>query len=124
ILPDGRTAARRRRSGSRRARWQARRSGRFGRNESAVPMKILLASASTTARKIIRAILEKSGIAPGDVIEVADRKAAFAAFKGPADSPAVAVVDWDLPELDGVALAHYLRSSGSKTGVLFCARAA
>jgi len=46
-------------------------------------MKILLASGSSTARKIMRGILEKAGHAAADILEAADRKAAVAALTNP-----------------------------------------
>ena len=87
-------------------------------------MKILLASASATARKIIRGILEKAGIAAENVSEITDRKAIFAAFKEAAGAPGLAIVDWDLPDLDGPAFARYLRASAPRTGLLLCVKSA
>jgi CRP-like cAMP-binding protein len=85
-------------------------------------MKILLASASRTAWKVFRDILEKMGHAPGDIVGVADRQSTFAALRDPAAAVDLAVVDWDLTGLDGLALARYLQTSGraGKVRVLFC----
>ena len=87
-------------------------------------MRILLASGSSAARTILRALLERAGCAREDLVEVGDRKATYAAFKDPAGAPSLAVVDWDLPELDGPGFARFLRATlGDKVGVLFCVRA-
>jgi len=87
-------------------------------------MRILLASASSAARTILRGLLERAGCAREDLVDVGDRKAVYAAFKEPAGAPTLAVVDWDLPELDGPGFARYVRASlGDKVGILFCVRA-
>src|ERR1041384_4664194 len=84
-------------------------------------MRILLASSSSAARRILRGLLERAGIARRDFLESGDRKATFAAFKDPAGPPDFAVVDWDLPDLDAPALARYLQASfAGRVGVLFC----
>lgn len=88
-------------------------------------MRILLASASSTARTILRGLLERSGCAREDLVEASAEKAVTAAFKDPAGPPALAVVDWDLPELDGPRFVRTLRETvGSTVGVLFCIRGA
>src|SRR5258707_4743447 len=87
-------------------------------------MRILLASASSAARTILRGLLERAGCARDDPVEVGARKAVYAAFKDPAGAATLAVVDWDLPELDGPGFARFLRASfGDKVGVLFGVRA-
>ena len=73
-------------------------------------MRILLASASPAARKILRGILEKDGIASGDIVEVDNAPSIQTA------SPDVVIVDWDLPGLDAPGMA---RSAG-RAGILFC----
>ena len=85
-------------------------------------MNILLASASPTARKILRGILEKAGHAPGDLVEATERKATFEAIRDSRRPLDLAVVDWDMPELDGVALTRFLKATPGKAnvGVLFC----
>jgi CRP-like cAMP-binding protein len=86
-------------------------------------MKILLSSASSTARKIMRGILEKAGTAAADILEAVDRRACIAALTAGVD---VAVIDWDLPDLDAAALAGELRSSPKmgKISILFCIKEA
>jgi CRP-like cAMP-binding protein len=84
-------------------------------------MKVLLASSSSAARRILRGLLERAGIARADVVEAEDGKAICAAFKVPVGAPAFGVVDWDIPELDAAAFARYLRASfGGKVSILFC----
>jgi CRP-like cAMP-binding protein len=85
-------------------------------------MKILLASPSPTARKIIRGILEKAGCPPEEVLETPEPREIFAAIKSAAGTLELAIVDWDLPELDASALARYLRASPNRVGLLFCIR--
>lgn len=88
-------------------------------------MRILLASPSSAARRVLRGLLERGGIARGDVLETGDSKAIFAAFKDRADAPDFAVVDWDMPGLDAPALARHLRASfAGRVGVLFCVKSA
>jgi len=87
-------------------------------------MRILLSSASATARKILRGILEKAGHAAADILEAAERRGTVAALTGAGVD--LAVIDWDLPELDAAELARKLRAS-PKTGaisILFCIKAA
>jgi len=71
---------------------------------------------------VFRSILQKTGFAPGDIVEAADRQSTFAALREPAGAVDLAVVDWDLADLDGLALARYIRTSGlaAKVRVLFC----
>src|SRR5690349_1127813 len=85
-------------------------------------MRILLASASRTAMMVFRSILQRTGFAPGDIVEAADRQSTFTALRDPAGAVDLAVVDWDLTDLDSLALARYLRTSGlaNKVRVLFC----
>jgi CRP-like cAMP-binding protein len=85
-------------------------------------MKVLLSSASSTARKIMRGILEKAGHASPDILEAADRRAGAAVLTG----VDLAVIDWDLPDLDATALIRDLRASPktAKISILFCIRAA
>jgi CRP-like cAMP-binding protein len=88
-------------------------------------MKILIASASPTARKIIRGILEKIGHASADILEAADRKATVSALTNPKAGFDLGIVDWDLPDLDSLGLARELRDSKSvKVHLLFCVKPA
>ena len=87
-------------------------------------MKILLSSASATARKILRGILEKSGHAAADILEVTNRKTTVAALTSAGVD--LAVVDWDLPNLDVAGFVRELRDSAKpgKPSVLFCVKPA
>jgi len=88
-------------------------------------MKVLVVSASSGARKILRGLLGRAGIARGEVVEAGDRKETLAALKSPAGAPDFAVIDWDLPDLGGPALVQYLRASlPGKMAVLFCIKPA
>ncbi len=71
----------------------------------------------------MRGILAKAGHAAADILETADRNATVDALTGAGID--LAVIDWDLPDLDAAALARDLRSS-AKTGkiaILFCLKA-
>lgn len=97
---------------------------RFQRVGTEVTMKVLVASSSSAARRILRGLLERTGIARADIVEVDDARPTLAAFKTPGMTPDFAVVDWDMPELDSPGLARHLRSSfAGRVGLLFCVKA-
>jgi two-component system cell cycle response regulator len=69
-------------------------------------MRVLIADDEPVARRLLRAQLEKAG---HDVVAAEDGAQALAALTGP-DAPRLAVLDWNMPGLDGVDVCRKLRS--------------
>lgn len=69
-------------------------------------MKILIAEDDITSRGMLRALLFKQG---HDVIETRDGAAAWSVMSGP-DAPRLAILDWVMPEMDGVDLCRRIRA--------------
>jgi len=68
-------------------------------------MKILIAEDDVTARIMLQAILIKWGYA---VISASDGEEAYTLFQQ-IDAPQLAVLDWEMPGMDGVTLCRRLR---------------
>lgn len=71
-------------------------------------MRILIADDDLTSRSILSAVLQKNGY---EVLAVADGAAALEALSKP-DSPRLAILDWMMPEMDGIEVLRRLRSGG------------
>jgi signal transduction histidine kinase len=69
-------------------------------------MKILIADDDLTTRFLLKAILSKFGY---EVLEVASGPAAWEHFVGPDPAP-LAILDWVMPELDGLALCRQVKA--------------
>src|ERR1017187_6544867 len=69
-------------------------------------MKILLAEDDPVSRLLMRRILEKFGY---EVIVAEDGRRAAEILSQP-DGPRLALVDWMMPELDGISLCREVRS--------------
>jgi two-component system cell cycle response regulator len=73
-------------------------------------MKVLVADDSAT----IRALLESSLCTWGfEVVEAKDGEQAWAALEAP-DAPNLAILDWEMPGLDGIELCRRLREREAK----------
>lgn len=70
-------------------------------------LKILAVDDSPTMRRIIMNTLKRAGYE--DVIEASDGKDALAKLK--VDKVDLMITDWNMPEMDGLALVTHLRSS-------------
>ncbi len=68
-------------------------------------MKILIAEDEYTTRLMIQVCLEKWGY---QVESVADGKAAWQLLDKP-DAPQIALLDWEMPEIDGVELCRKIK---------------
>jgi len=68
-------------------------------------MKILIAEDDVTARIMLQAILIKWGYA---VISASDGEEAYTLFQQ-IDAPQLAVLDWEMPGMDGATLCRRLR---------------
>jgi len=68
-------------------------------------MKILLVDDSTTMRNIQKKILASLG--HNEIAEAADGLQAIAAFN--ADRPDLILVDWNMPNMDGITLVRKIR---------------
>ena len=69
-------------------------------------MRILIAEDEAVSRHVLHSILKKEG---HEVIEARDGAEALAVFDRP-DPPFVAVLDWMMPEVDGVEVCRRLRA--------------
>lgn len=74
-------------------------------------MKILIAEDDFTSRAILQAILTKWG---HEVTSVSDGNEALSVFQQ-SDAVQLAILDWEMPELDGVALCRKLREQEHKS---------
>jgi len=70
-------------------------------------MKILIAEDDSTSRRILEAVLAKWG---HDVVSVADGNKALEKLRD-TDAPKLAVLDWMMPEMDGVEVCRRLRQT-------------
>jgi len=70
-------------------------------------MHILIADDDTTGRRLLAATLEKVGY---DVSAVADGTTALAALQMP-QAPKLAILDWMMPEMDGVDVCRAFRTA-------------
>ena len=68
-------------------------------------MKVLLAEDEAIARLKMERILTKWGY---EVVSVKDGPAAWAILRGP-DPPSLAILDWMMPKLDGLAVSRIVR---------------
>ncbi|HCU35405.1 MAG TPA: response regulator [Armatimonadetes bacterium] len=69
-------------------------------------MRILIAEDDITSRKILSAVLRKHG---HEVVETADGAEAWEALAGP-DAPRIAILDWVMPQMDGVEVCRRLHA--------------
>jgi DNA-binding response OmpR family regulator len=69
-------------------------------------MRILIADDAPTSRHLLKLTLRKWGY---DLTLAADGGQAFTALQGP-EAPPLAILDWMMPELDGVEVCRRLRS--------------
>lgn len=74
-------------------------------------MRILIAEDDKTSRTMLQAVLTKWGYR---VIAAKDGKEAFGMFQQN-DAPQLAVLDWEMPEIDGPELCRRLRKQQRKT---------
>lgn len=74
-------------------------------------MKILIAEDDLVSRRVLCATLEKFGY---EVVVAADGAEAWA-FLQSADSPDLAILDWMMPEVDGVEICRRVREIASAT---------
>ena len=68
-------------------------------------MRILIAEDDLTSRSILAAVLRKGG---HEVVETASGATAWDALQQ-ADAPALAILDWMMPEMDGLEVVHRVR---------------
>ncbi len=71
-------------------------------------MRILIADDDSVSRKILEVRLRKWGY---DVLVASDGEQAWNALQG-SDAPDLAILDWEMPGLDGVELCRRLRQAG------------
>ncbi len=71
-------------------------------------MKLLVADDDATSRKMLEAILQKWGY---EVVVARDGAEAWQALQA-GDAPELAVLDWMMPEMDGVEVCRRVRAGG------------
>lgn len=76
-------------------------------------MKILVVDDSSTMRRIVTSSLQHIGFS--DLVEAADGQDALDLYDA---SVALVIADWNMPRMDGVALAAALRARGETVPVL------
>lgn len=76
-------------------------------------MKVLLAEDSATTRRMIQATIEACG---HEVIAVADGEAAWEKFE--TLRPAIVVLDWHMPLVDGIEVCRRIRAASPEGGVM------
>ncbi len=69
-------------------------------------MRVLIAEDDSISRRILEATLTKWGY---DVIITCDGEAAWAAMQGP-EAPRLVILDWMMPEMNGVEVARRIRA--------------
>ncbi len=79
-------------------------------------MKILLVDDSRTIRNIQKNVLNQLGYT--DILEAEDGVQALAVFDE--HSPDLALVDWNMPKMDGITLVRKIRESGNKIPLIMC----
>ena len=77
-------------------------------------MKVLIVDDSTTMRRILTLSLEKMGIS--DVVEAANGVEAVTSATD--DQVSLILMDWNMPEMDGLEAVKTIRSSGNKTPII------
>ena len=79
-------------------------------------MKILLVDDSRTIRNIQKNVLNQLGYT--DILEAEDGVQALAVFDE--HSPDLALVEWNMPKMDGITLVRKIRESGNKIPLIMC----
>ncbi len=79
-------------------------------------MKVLLVDDSRTIRNLQRNILAKLGHT--DVVEAADGVEALAQIA--AGRPDLVLIDWNMPNMDGITLVRKIRETDTQLPLLMC----
>ncbi|MCH8883927.1 MAG: response regulator [SAR324 cluster bacterium] len=79
-------------------------------------MKIMLVDDSRTIRNIQKKVLAKLGYE--DIVEAADGVEALAAYEE--SSPDLVLVDWNMPNMNGITLVKTIRRTDKSTPLLMC----
>ena len=79
-------------------------------------MKILLVDDSRTIRNIQKNVLEQLGHT--DILEADDGVQALAIFNE--QTPDLALVDWNMPNMDGITLVRKIREQNTSVPLIMC----
>jgi two-component system chemotaxis response regulator CheY len=79
-------------------------------------MKILLVDDSRTIRNIQKNVLAEIGYS--DVVEAGDGMEALSRIA--AEKPDLMLVDWNMPNMDGITLVRKVRESDKTTPIIMC----
>ena len=74
-------------------------------------MRVLIAEDDAISRRLLQATLERWGY---DVLVTEDGASAWAVLERP-DAPPLAILDWMMPDLDGVDVCQRVRALGGRT---------
>jgi two-component system chemotaxis response regulator CheY len=87
-----------------------------GERRGSFIMKILLVDDSQTIRKIQKKVLAQLGF--HDIVEAGDGVEALAAYKQ--SPPDLMLIDWHMPDMDGITLAKTIRRTDKSTPLIMC----
>lgn len=76
-------------------------------------MKILVVDDSKVMRQIVKKTLREAGFGDAQIVEAADGAEALAVVA--AESPALVLSDWNMPNKSGIEFLTELRASGNAT---------
>ncbi len=79
-------------------------------------MKIMLVDDSRTIRNIQKKVVAKLGFT--DIVEAADGVEALAAYKE--SPPDLMLVDWNMPNMDGITLVKTIRQTDKTIPMIMC----
>lgn len=82
-------------------------------------MKILLVDDSMTMRTIQKHVLS-GGFGAVDFVEAEDGQKALEIMAAHSDTFTLIIVDWNMPNMDGLAFVKRVRSADKKTPMLMC----
>ncbi len=81
-------------------------------------MKILVVDDSRTMRKILRNALEGMGYSAASVIEASDGVEAMGRLREHRFKIDIILVDWNMPNMDGITFVKTYRGQGNKTPII------
>ncbi|OAJ35623.1 response regulator [Piscirickettsia salmonis] len=81
-------------------------------------MKILIADDSMTMRRIIINALVDHGASSDNVLEAEDGERALALWQAEGDKVGLALLDWNMPNMNGLDTLHLIRDVDKKTPII------
>ncbi|ALB23632.1 Chemotaxis protein CheY [Piscirickettsia salmonis] len=81
-------------------------------------MKILIADDSMTMRRIIINALVDHGAASDNILEAEDGERALVLWQAEGDEVGLALLDWNMPKMNGLDTLHLIRDIDKKTPII------